>query len=136
MDGKHFQIADLEVWATEAPWIVFSYHAFILYASLLFDEQNVAESAIIDCEFFRDSAKGVRKNGICSANEPGFLISAHALYWEGIVLARKHESWNLQDSERFGFILKVLKSRAKYAPSTFRHKFLFLEGGKSAGAKY
>lgn len=134
IDSKYFRYASLETWATEAPWIVFTYHAFTLYAALLVDAQPTAESAITDCQLFRNSAKGAQKYGPSSADRPGILTSAHALYWEGIVLARKFESWSPPDSERYGFIIKVLESRAKYTPSTFQHKFLFLEGCNSAGS--
>ena len=58
----------------------------------------------------------------------GTMTSAHALYWEGIVLARVQESWNQDDVKRYQFILDFFKSRAEYAPSTFRHKAIFLEG--------
>jgi hypothetical protein len=58
----------------------------------------------------------------------GTMTSAHALYWEGIVLARVQESWNQDDVKRYQFIVDFFKSRAEYAPSTFRHKAIFLEG--------
>ena len=56
------------------------------------------------------------------------MTSAHALYWEAIVLARLKESWTAEDSERYQFIVNFFKSRAEYAPSTFLHKAIFLEG--------
>jgi hypothetical protein len=60
------------------------------------------------------------------------MVSAHALYWEGIMLARVHESWNQEDSERYQFIVTFFKSRAEYAPSTFLHKAIFLEGSNDS----
>jgi len=56
------------------------------------------------------------------------MTCAHALYWEGIILARMQENWNQDDSARYLFIVDFFKSRAEYAPSTFRHKAIFLEG--------
>lgn len=60
------------------------------------------------------------------------MVSAHALYWEGIILARVHESWTQEDSERYQFLVAFFKSRAEYAPSTFRHKAIFLEGTRES----
>jgi hypothetical protein len=63
--------------------------------------------------------------------EPGLLITAHALYWEAIIRVRQYESWTDGDLKRFRWLLQFFHSRAKYAPSTFEHKVLFLEGSDS-----
>ena len=58
----------------------------------------------------------------------GTLVFAYALYWEAIIRLRQFSNWSTEDAERFQFLIKFLKSRAVYSPSTFSHKVLFLEG--------
>lgn len=58
----------------------------------------------------------------------GLLITAHALYWEAMIRVRQYENWAQADTERFQYLLDFFRDRAQYSPSTFHHKFLFLEG--------
>ena len=56
------------------------------------------------------------------------MIWAHALFWEAIVLLRQYDFWMEEDSEKIKFLIDFFQSRAEYAPATFRHKAIFLEG--------
>jgi hypothetical protein len=62
----------------------------------------------------------------------GLLITAHALYWEAIILVRQYENWTQADSERFQYLLDFFRNRGQYSPTTFHHKSLFLEGDDHA----
>ena len=108
--------------------IAFHYHAFNLYIALLVDAISVARDAIRNCRLTAESAKGEIRYFVSVPDAEGTMVSAHALYWEGIILARVHESWTQEDSERYQFIVAFFKARADYAPSTFHHKAIFLEG--------
>lgn len=110
------------------PLIAFHYHAFNLYIALLVDAISVARHAIVNCRLTSDSAKGKIKSIFLPLNFLGTMTSAHALYWEAIILARIKESWTHEDFQRYQFIVDFFKSRAEHAPSTFRHKAIFLEG--------
>jgi hypothetical protein len=81
-----------------------------------------------------EQSKRSQRDCMILANRQGSLASAHALYWEGIVLARIHESWTEGDFERFRHIIKFFETRARFAPSTFRHKALFLQGKATSRA--
>lgn len=61
------------------------------------------------------------------------LTTAYSLFWEAIILLRVYESWTRKDEERYHFIVSFLDSRARYAPTTFEHKVLFLQGATLDG---
>lgn len=132
IDGDYFRYKSLDKWTKKAPLIGFHYHAFNLYIALLVDAISVARDAIHNCRLTADSAKGeIRHTRFLVLKTEGTMACAHALYWEGIVLARMQENWNPDDSQRYQFIVEFFKSRAEYAPSTFRHKAIFLQGSSA-----
>ena len=127
IDGDFFHYLSLEVWAQKARFIVFHYHAFTLYIALLIDAQSVAMDAVKASRLWSDSVQGI-SFGEHLASFSGTMILAHALFWEAIVLLRQYDSWREEDSERIKFLIDFFQSRAEYAPTTFRHKAIFLEG--------
>lgn len=76
----------------------------------------------------RRQLKGLKVISGSRTNQLGLLAIAYALYWEAIIRLRQYESWKDSDSERFEYLLSFLRPRVQYAPSTFQHKVLFLEG--------
>jgi len=127
IDGEFFHYHSLEGWAQKARFIVFHYHAFTLYNALLVDAQSIAMDAVKECQVWSDSVQGIAFRDF-PFSCLGTMILAHSLFWEAIVLLRQYVSWTQEDSERIQFLIGFFQSRAEYAPSTFRHKAIFLEG--------
>lgn len=125
IDGEYFQHQTLAGWTEKATLVAFNYHALLLYISVLLDDHSTGMKAIENCA---KTVQGVKGNSCCRTNEVGLLVTAYALYWEAIIRLRQYESWKDSDSERFEYILSFLRPRVQYAPSTFQHKVLFLEG--------
>jgi len=62
IDGDFFQYSGLEMWAQKARLIVFHYHAFTLYISLLVEAQSVAIEAVKACQLWSNSVQGIAFN--------------------------------------------------------------------------
>jgi len=60
------------------------------------------------------------------------MISAHVLFWEAIILLRQYEFCTEEDFKRINILIEFFQSRAQYAPATFRHKAIFIEGHRES----